>query len=385
LCNNFFNLPFFRFVPDFPDRIANSTLQQKPSPLFLSNSHRNSNIDSSDSDLDSDSGYSSPLHKRNQVSNGTHPAGYIETVTFSKNTPNQSESRTVETAKSVPQQKMSYAMIAQKVPTSTSHITCVHTENSSSNNQGCDNTNRNTNTNCDPHWSRDSRSGTHKSHINSRYNGDSSAEISKNKEGKPDVETKGNDGENVVGDKKKRKRNRKRKRKKGDGSKVEDNEVIEREDVELHFEDEEEFPDLLENENKNLSRKVTHGLRESNPCILEDRIMLESDESLVMSTPASYLQNQNNNYSGSSWRNNSGQNAWGSNKREVTPNAWQNRSSVEDASVVHVGPVIAHSHQDSVPVMESPVVMGTPSYSEILKTVSKTEMTYYWFIHVDKL
>ena len=69
------------YVVDFSDEIANLTLMEKPSLLYRHDRsstrswfQRYSQTSSTDSDeVDSDSGYSSPLHRRNQMSNGTHP------------------------------------------------------------------------------------------------------------------------------------------------------------------------------------------------------------------------------------------------------------------------------------------------------------------------
>lgn len=66
---------------DFSDEIANLTLVEKPSPLY--NNRRlwhdrfeEQSFSSTDSEeVDSDSGYSSPLHRRNLASSGTHPVG----------------------------------------------------------------------------------------------------------------------------------------------------------------------------------------------------------------------------------------------------------------------------------------------------------------------
>ena len=67
-------------LADFSDEIANLTLAEKPSPLYNSSDRRGSgwrqyqDDTSTDSEeVDSDSGYSSPMHRRNQISNGTHP------------------------------------------------------------------------------------------------------------------------------------------------------------------------------------------------------------------------------------------------------------------------------------------------------------------------
>ena len=68
------------FISDFSDEIANLTLAEKPCPLYQKDHHSRSwlqhyNQDSStdSEEKDSDSGYSSPQHRRNQANNGTHP------------------------------------------------------------------------------------------------------------------------------------------------------------------------------------------------------------------------------------------------------------------------------------------------------------------------
>ncbi|XP_013409777.1 selenocysteine insertion sequence-binding protein 2-like isoform X3 [Lingula anatina] len=66
---------------DFADDIANLTLADKPNALFKKskmrarrkNERNPVGTTSTDTEVDSDSGYSSPLHRRNQISNGTHP------------------------------------------------------------------------------------------------------------------------------------------------------------------------------------------------------------------------------------------------------------------------------------------------------------------------
>ncbi|XP_060080198.1 uncharacterized protein LOC132559585 [Ylistrum balloti] len=265
---------------EFPERFANKTLAVYPCPFYSPQNHNGCRLlYSSDSELDSDSGYSSPLHKRNYVSSGTHPAEFTETVVFTQHSEsvqsisnaNQSEKRQniskssqsgnsisnsdklgqnklnllhpeqrpynqnsvqsgqsdVVTPSAVPQQKLSYAMIAQKVPSPKSS---VQPENTPSANV-CDISNDCKNSN------NVSGEITH------------SAKKSVNISSKP-IENAGDnknmdnveDNETTTGEKKKRKRNRKRsKRKKFEDSSNQRT----TEDVELHFEDEEEFPDLL--------------------------------------------------------------------------------------------------------------------------------------------
>ena len=69
------------YLADFSDEIANLTLMERPSLLYqkdrsltrswFQQCSQDSSTDSEE--VDSDSGYSSPLHRRNQMSNGTHP------------------------------------------------------------------------------------------------------------------------------------------------------------------------------------------------------------------------------------------------------------------------------------------------------------------------
>lgn len=62
-------------LSDFSDEIANLTLSERPSPLYRKDRPRNwlYNQDSTtdSEEVDSDSGYSSPMHRRNQTTNGT--------------------------------------------------------------------------------------------------------------------------------------------------------------------------------------------------------------------------------------------------------------------------------------------------------------------------
>ena len=64
------------FSSDFSDEIANLTLAEKPNALYKSSRGWMSRYDTTSTDseeVDSDSGYSSPLHRRKQASSGTHP------------------------------------------------------------------------------------------------------------------------------------------------------------------------------------------------------------------------------------------------------------------------------------------------------------------------
>ncbi len=66
-------------ILDFSDELANLTLAEKPNALYKSRSRswldRYDTTSTDSEEVDSDSGYSSPLHRRNQASSGTHPAG----------------------------------------------------------------------------------------------------------------------------------------------------------------------------------------------------------------------------------------------------------------------------------------------------------------------
>ncbi|XP_021354907.1 uncharacterized protein LOC110451300 [Mizuhopecten yessoensis] len=255
-----------------------------PCPFYSpQNNHGSRSLYSSDSELDSDSGYSSPLHKRSQVSSvGTQPAEFIQTMFFtpnsadsehcisnsnqsgqrqyvSKSTPSgnsisnsgqsgqntlnslrpgqtqsiqnsvQSEQSNAVTPAAVSQQKMSYAMIAQKVP---SPKPSVQPQNTQSANV-CD-----ISSNCERSRTVSGEiTPSAKKSVTSTYSSKSveKADESKNRENVGESEA-------LPGEKKKRKRNRKRTKKM-----INDDSNISHavEDVELHFEDEEEFPDLL--------------------------------------------------------------------------------------------------------------------------------------------
>ena len=63
---------------DFSEEIANQTLAERPNSLYKKvrnqawwQQYQDTSTESEE--VDSDSGYSSPLHRRNQTSNGTHP------------------------------------------------------------------------------------------------------------------------------------------------------------------------------------------------------------------------------------------------------------------------------------------------------------------------
>ena len=61
---------------DFSDEIANLTLAEKPNALYKCSRSWKAHYDTTSTDseeVDSDSGYSSPLHRRKQASSGTHP------------------------------------------------------------------------------------------------------------------------------------------------------------------------------------------------------------------------------------------------------------------------------------------------------------------------
>jgi hypothetical protein len=64
---------------DFSDEIANQTLAERPNSLYKKGRRQAwwqqyQDTSTESEEVDSDSGYSSPLHRRNQASNGTHPA-----------------------------------------------------------------------------------------------------------------------------------------------------------------------------------------------------------------------------------------------------------------------------------------------------------------------
>lgn len=201
------------FVVEFSDSFANQTLAQYPSPIYnpkLGKLGNRAGIGSSSED--SDSGYHSPLHRKNQVTNGTQPVGVIPAPVVSPSPSKSDYSRLVadqrKTEKSPPkerggskentsaQQIFSYAFIAQSKPVIESSVKKEEVK---------------------------------------------MEEESKKSEGKKtEGEESGNEG------KRKRKRNRRKRRKKKDES-TEDAEMKAGEEskgVELHFQDEEEFPDL---------------------------------------------------------------------------------------------------------------------------------------------
>lgn len=92
------------------------SLIQHPSPLFKSSLHRRHlrQHESTEHDLDSDSGYSSPLHRKNQVCSATQSDSITPWVMSSNSI--QSDDPSIVHAATVPQQKFSYAFIAQKEP-----------------------------------------------------------------------------------------------------------------------------------------------------------------------------------------------------------------------------------------------------------------------------
>lgn len=71
-------------VSDFSEEIANLTLAEKPNSLYKARNWKDryeQDTTTTDSEeVDSDSGYSSPMHRRNQASNGTHPVSIVTYV-----------------------------------------------------------------------------------------------------------------------------------------------------------------------------------------------------------------------------------------------------------------------------------------------------------------
>lgn len=201
------------YVVEFSDSFANKTLAQYPSPIYnpkLSN-HGNRQVIGSSSE-DSDSGYHSPLHRKNQVTSGTQPMAInpalVDSDTQHKNDysklvaehsePEKLPSNQPSASKDTPssQQIFSYAFIAQSKPVIESSV-------KSEEKQGVE-------------------------------------EGKKSEEKKTEGEESGNEG------KRKRKRNRRKRKKKKEENSEEAETVPERssQGVELHFQDEEEFPDL---------------------------------------------------------------------------------------------------------------------------------------------
>lgn len=189
---------------DFSEEIANLTLSEKPSPLFGNKkrmrNHSNqwiSNLTDSE-EKDSDSGYSSPLHRRNLVSNGTHAA------------PERLVSPARPAVPSVPQPVgFSYAAVAQRPAKTVQRFVTAPAASSA-------------------------RTPAQEPAVSD----------GKNLEPKP--------GEENV--KKKRKRNRSKKKKEGgnlsspgqtQGSSLSNS--VSMDDIVLHYEDEEEFPELSAN------------------------------------------------------------------------------------------------------------------------------------------
>ncbi|XP_061185110.1 selenocysteine insertion sequence-binding protein 2-like [Saccostrea echinata] len=185
---------------EFSETFANQTLAQYPSPMFnpnLSSPGKSRMIGSSSED--SDSGYHSPLHRKNQVTSGTQPG---EPVPTQQN--NNSKTKAGKSVERIPtnqtlrakekeasQQIFSYAFIAQSKPVIESSLK-------------------------------------------------SEPEVGPTESKKTEGEESGNEG------KKKRKRNRrKRKKKKEENSETaEEKPEVDLPGVELYFQDEEEFPNL---------------------------------------------------------------------------------------------------------------------------------------------
>ncbi|XP_076080464.1 uncharacterized protein LOC143051484 isoform X1 [Mytilus galloprovincialis] len=96
---------------DFSENFAYKTLEEHPSSLYRKSHRRNIH---DNRDLNSDSGYSSPLHKRNQITIGTQSDSTLSMKLTSNSI--QSDDPSIVHAATVPQQKFSYAFIAQKEP-----------------------------------------------------------------------------------------------------------------------------------------------------------------------------------------------------------------------------------------------------------------------------
>lgn len=229
-------------LPDFEDNLAKLRLKEKPNSLYKNFPHRTKELKGGDfslsEEVDSDSGYSSPLHRRNMVSNGTEPLDpqQIETNSLVVTGSIQTSQNTV------PQSRLSYAAIAQKAPVArhvVSHTSPV--KNEEVKNSAKVKTKNRTGTKSDKGSCENivaSKSGNLE-----RTRNDSKSETGLNGEEKQ---------------KKKRKRVRKR-RKKGETTGESESaggsskppgqddgtpDVVAMENV-LHFEDEEEFPDLV--------------------------------------------------------------------------------------------------------------------------------------------
>ncbi|XP_052097571.1 selenocysteine insertion sequence-binding protein 2-like isoform X1 [Mytilus californianus] len=100
---------------DFSENFAYKTLEEHPSSLYRKSHRRNMRQnDNRERDINSDSGYSSPLHKRNQITIGTQSDSTLSWKLTSNSI--QSDDPSIVHAATVPQQKFSYAFIAQKEP-----------------------------------------------------------------------------------------------------------------------------------------------------------------------------------------------------------------------------------------------------------------------------
>lgn len=212
------------FIPrllysDFSDEFANLTLSERPNALYswtvtkrlMKSTGSQPNPSTDSEEVDSDSGYSSPLHRRNLVSNGTHAVSRTLMNACLMAPPPDTITTT--------QPLITYALVAQKSP---SHKASA-TPPPSQSNSVCDNK------------TRSSSQSPHTSRANSECEDGQ-------KEGK-----------------KKRRRNRRRKRKKskdgedtgclsdapsGMGRTFSSSNVSRTSEGTLHFEDEAEFPEL---------------------------------------------------------------------------------------------------------------------------------------------
>lgn len=126
------------FIAEFSESFAYKTLLEHPSPLYRKSGKRYRQNDNR-LDPDIDSGYSSPLHKRNQITIGTQSDSKSTVPWIMTPTSIQSDDPSIVSAAVVPQQKFTYAFIAQKEPSPQPVINAnqksANQENSKSNSQ----------------------------------------------------------------------------------------------------------------------------------------------------------------------------------------------------------------------------------------------------------
>ncbi|XP_041355730.1 selenocysteine insertion sequence-binding protein 2-like isoform X2 [Gigantopelta aegis] len=232
---------------DFPDTWANLTLSDKPNSLYKHSRGCVRRVDlslTSDSEeVDSDSGYSSPLHRRNMRSNGTHPVCASERGVCA--IVSSESSRVVQNAPD----KLSYANVAQH---STS-LRCNNLQDASINikhpeREICDRGLRNL------RGGITSPDRTSVARCERKKSGEICDQTIAENDDITDVNGGGDDGK-----KKQRRRNRRRKKKSKDdddtqsdglsvtGRTFSSSNLSRTSDVTLYFEDEEEFPHLLHN------------------------------------------------------------------------------------------------------------------------------------------